>query len=71
MLSTIYVITAQDNANNDAPTVGSLRAAILQADAQPAGTSTTIDFRIGIGPQLTRTDLIHREIRPASRGRSR
>jgi titin len=52
MLTTLYVTTAADNGNNAAPTAGSLRAAILQADAQPAGTFTTIDFKIGTGPQV-------------------
>src|SRR5262249_13193783 len=47
LLSTLYVTTATDNGNNTSPTPGSLRAAILQADAQPAGTFTTIDFKIG------------------------
>jgi titin len=54
MLSTLYVTTAADNGSNTAPTSGSLRAAILQADAQPAGTLTTIDFKIGTGPVAIR-----------------
>ncbi len=54
MLSALIVTTAADNGSNSAPTAGSLRAAILQADALPAGTLTTIDFTIGTGPQTIR-----------------
>ena len=54
LLSTLNVTTAVDNGSNTAPTVGSLRAAILKADAQPAGTLTAIDFTIATGPQTIR-----------------
>ncbi len=54
LLSTLNVTTAVDNGSNTAPTAGSLRAAILKADAQPAGTLTTIDFKIGTGLQTIR-----------------
>jgi hypothetical protein len=54
LLSTFDVTTTTDNGNNTAPTAGSLRAAIIQADAQPAGTLTTIDFKVSTGPQTIR-----------------
>ena len=46
MLSTLYVTTADDNGSNTNPLAGSLRAAIIAADAAPAGTYSTIDFKI-------------------------
>ena len=46
MLSTLYVTTADDNGSNTNPLTGSLRAAIIAADAAPAGTYSTIDFKI-------------------------
>ena len=65
MLSTLTVTTAVDNGSNTAPTTGSLRAAILQADAQPAGTLTTIDFKIGTGPQtISPPDALPQITRP-------
>jgi hypothetical protein len=54
LLSTIDINTAADNGSNTNPTPGSLRAAILQANAQPAGTLTMIVFDIGTGPQTIR-----------------
>ena len=50
LLSTLTVSTTADNGNNASPTAGSLRQAIIQADAQPAGTLTTINFKVGSGP---------------------
>jgi large repetitive protein len=74
MLSTLTVTTVADNGSNTEPTTGSLRAAIVQADAQPAGTLTTIDFKIGTGtqtirlpvalPQITRTVVIDGTTQP-------
>ncbi len=65
MLSTITVTTAADNGSNTAPTAGSLRAAIIQANAQPAGSLTTIDFKIGTGPQtISPTDALPQITRP-------
>ena len=46
MLSTLYVTTSDDNGSNTNPLAGSLRAQILSAHAAPAGTYTTIDFKI-------------------------
>ena len=46
LLSTILVTTVQDDGNNDAPTPGSLRAAIIQANATP---NSTIDFKFSSG----------------------
>jgi hypothetical protein len=44
--STFTVTNAEDNGNNYRPISGSLRAAILAADHQSAGTFSTIDFKI-------------------------
>ncbi len=78
MLSILTVTTITDNGNNTAPTAGSLRAAILQANAQPAGTLTTIDFKIGTGlqmiqppdalPQITRPVVIDGTTQPGYSG---
>ena len=78
MLSILTVTTITDNGNNTAPTAGSLRAAILEADAQPAGTLTTIDFKIGTGlqtihppdalPQITRPVVIDGTTQPGYAG---
>ena len=59
MLSTLAltVTTVTDNGSNTSPTAGSLRAAIIQADAQPAGTLTSIDFKIGTGSQTIRPPI--------------
>ncbi len=46
LLSTLTVMNAGDNGNNVQPLAGSLRAAILQADAAPVGTYSTINFNI-------------------------
>ena len=65
MLSTLIVTTAADNGSNTAPTPGSLRAAIIQANAQPAGSLTTIDFKIGTGPQtISPPDALPQITRP-------
>ncbi len=78
LLSTLLVTTTTDNGSNTAPTAGSLRAAILAADAQPAGTTTTIDFKIGTGlqmiqppdalPQITRPVIIDGTTQPGYAG---
>jgi hypothetical protein len=78
MLSTLTVSTIMDNGSDTAPTAGSLRAAILAADAQPAGTLTTIDFKIGTGrqtihppdplPQITRPVVIDGTTQPGYTG---
>ena len=47
LLSTTFTVTnAGDNGNNAAPLSGSLRAAIVQADALAPGTASTIKFAI-------------------------
>ena len=46
MLSTFTVTTVADNGSNTSPTTGSLRAAIVAANALTAGTYSTIDFDI-------------------------
>ena len=46
MLSTFTVTTIADNGSNTSPTTGSLRAAIVAANALTAGTYSTIDFDI-------------------------
>jgi hypothetical protein len=73
-LPSILVTTAADNGDNANPIPGSLRQAILQADAGPGGD--TINIQIGKGPQVIQpltplppltigTDLFG-EVQPAS-----
>jgi parallel beta-helix repeat protein len=51
LLATLYVTTPFDNGDNNNPTLGSLRAAIVASNNAPVGTVTTIDFKIGTGAQ--------------------
>ncbi len=80
LLSTLTVTTTVDNGNNASPTPGSLRQAILQADAQPAGTLTTIDFKVGSGqigfhptiglPAITRPIVLDGTTQPGYAGKA-
>ena len=53
LLSTVFVTTAADSGDNNNPTSGSLRAAIIASNNAPVGTVTTIDFNIAAGGAQT------------------
>ena len=53
LLSTLYVTTDDDSGDNNNPTPGSLRAAIVASNNAPVGTVTTIDFNIAPGGAQT------------------
>jgi hypothetical protein len=79
LLSTLFVTTDGDSGDNNNPTAGSLRAAIIASNGAAVGTVTTVDFSIGTGartislvaplPTLANPTIIDGTTQPGYAGR--